>query len=78
MATKILSTTTDDSLQLEINNGDLQALKKIKDKWNFNSIESVVRFAIAVLDITEQGTLCEDKNGNKRLLKPTDELIKSD
>ncbi len=63
-------------LQLTINNGDLRALNQIKIKWGFKDNESILRFAIAALTLTEDGDLYADhKDGTRRLLKPAEELL---
>lgn len=41
--------SSDDQNIFKINNGDLQALKKLQDEWNFKDLESVIAFAIGVL-----------------------------
>lgn len=65
-----------DDLQLIINNGDLRALNQIKSKWGFRDNESILRFAIAALTLTEDGYLyAEQKDGTKRILKPADDLL---
>jgi hypothetical protein len=65
-----------DDLQLIINNGDLRALNQIKSKWGFKDNESILRFAIAALTLTDDGYLyAEHKDGTKRILKPADDLL---
>ncbi len=65
-----------DDLQLIINNGDLRALNQIKSKWGFKDNESILRFAIAALTLTEDGYLyAEQKDGTKRILKPAEDLL---
>ena len=65
-----------DDLELIINNGDLRALNQIKSKWGFKDNESILRFAIAALTLTEDGYLyAEQKDGTKRILKPADDLL---
>lgn len=67
-----------DDLQLTINNGDLRALNQIKDKWGFKDNESILRFAIAALTITDDGYLfAEHKDGTRRVLKPAEDLLES-
>lgn len=65
----------DQKLGLEINNGDYQALKKIKDKFNFVDEEAALRFALAVLSQTAGDTVyIEDSAGSKVGLQPSDSL----
>lgn len=65
-----------DALLLTINNGDLRALNQIQEEWGFRDKESILRFAIAALTLTEDGYLyAEQKDGSKRILKPADDLL---
>ena len=65
-----------DDLQLIINNGDLKALNQIRSKWGFKNNESILRFALAALTLTETEYLyAEQKDGTKRMLKPADDLL---
>lgn len=75
----ILKTKEDsDGLQLLVNNGDFRALSQIQENWGFKDRESVLRFAIAALTLTEDGYLyAEQKDGSKRILKPADDLLVS-
>jgi len=67
-----------DDLQLIINNGDLRALNQIKEKWGFKDSESILRFAIAALTLTDDGYLyAEHKDGSRRMLKPAEELLEA-
>ena len=73
----IIKTKEDhDDLELTIKNGDLRALNQIKAKWGFKDNESILRFAIAALTLTEDGNLyAEQKDGARRILKPADDLL---
>ena len=72
----IIKTNNDpETLQVNINNGDLKALNEIKEIWGFKDQESVLRFALAALKITGDGDLFALKDGAKRSLKPADELL---
>jgi len=65
----------DEKLGLEINNGDYQALKAIKEKFNFNDEEAVLRFALAVLKQSQSDTLyIDDETGTRVGLQPADSL----
>lgn len=44
------NTESVDAVDIEIANGDLRALKSIKDEYRLASIEDVLAFAIGVLD----------------------------
>jgi hypothetical protein len=67
--------SSDESLNVEINNGDLKALNEIVSGWGFKDVESALRFGIAVLKVTKPGTLFQEKEGGvKSALMPTDKL----
>jgi hypothetical protein len=52
----------DDEKVFRINNGDLQALKRLQDDWGFKNLESVIAFAVGVL---------RQADGSKRVLVQT-------
>lgn len=62
----------------EINNGDLEALNTVVDKWNFKNIESALRFAVAVLvkSADSKEINYTDTNKNDIALVPGDSLLK--
>lgn len=67
-----------DVLRLAINNGDLKALGEIVEKWGFRDEESALRFALAILSVTQKGTLIQEKpDGASIALKPTESLLKT-
>jgi hypothetical protein len=67
--------TDDTKLGLEINNGDFQALQKIKDKFKLADEEAVLRYALAVLTQSSSDTLyIDDGTGAKVGLQPSASL----
>lgn len=76
MALKMISSNEKEGTRtVEISNGDLIALKKINEEWNFKDIESALRYAIAVLSIAKDKKLYyEDKDGEKFTIQPADSL----
>jgi hypothetical protein len=69
--------TDETKLGLEINNGDFQALKQIKEKFSLMDEEAVLRYALAVLSQSVGDTLyIEDGTGNKVGLKPSASLLR--
>ena len=81
MATRVITTDNIDqanSITVEFNNGDLEALKNIKSKWKFKDLESALRFGLAVLTITEKGKLLHETENDKiEKLSPTHDLIET-
>lgn len=83
MSFKEIKKTDPDISQLEgaifnVDNGDLIALNKIKDQWNFKDKESVFRYALAVMVQAETHTLYIEKNGSKNSLAPNESLLKEE
>jgi hypothetical protein len=76
MAIKKLSEDVSSGVRtIEINNGDLQALQRITTEGNFKDVESVLRFAIAVLSVTKDKKLFyENDQGEKVTVEPADSL----
>ncbi len=65
-----------EGLQIDINNGDLRVLREIVNKWRFKDKESALRFALAVLSLTEEGSLChEKKDGSVVKFVPTENML---
>lgn len=65
-----------DKIILEIDNGDLQALKAIESEWDFADESGVFRFALAVLTKAKDKAVYVDENGKKVALSPGDSLLK--
>lgn len=74
---KISEDNTAGSRTVEINNGDLNALNKIHDEWDFKDIESALRYAVAVLSIAKDKKLFYERDdGEKVIIEPADSLKK--
>ncbi len=63
---------------LNIDNGDLQALEKIKEEWGFISEFDALRFALAAMVQAEDHILYVKKGKTKIGLTPGEELLKKD
>ena len=67
--------SNNDQLNLDINNGDLAALRAVQSKFNLASEEAVLRFALAVFVQAKNDTIyIEDLTGTKTGLQPSDQL----
>jgi hypothetical protein len=65
-----------DGIILNIDNGDLEALKRIKENWNFRDESSVLRYALAVMSQAEDKILfVVNKDGEKSGLTPGEGLV---
>ena len=72
---KISSDDQQGTRTVEISNGDLLALNKIIDEWDFKDIESALRYAVAVLSIAKDKKLFYEKeDGEKVTIEPADSL----
>ena len=66
---------TENELDLVVNNGDLRALRAIRERWGFKDEESVLRFALAVLSKTKQQVLYyQNEEGEKVGVEPSDSI----
>ena len=63
-------------IELTIDNGDLQALNQIIEKYNFKDDEAALRFALYVLLRSENNTVSVEEGGKKVNLVPSEKLIK--
>lgn len=63
---------------LNVDNGDLEALKQIIAKWNFKNEESTLRFLIAVTKQAEKEIIYIDQGGQKVGLTPSEDLVNND
>lgn len=72
---KISEDDAQGSRNVEINNGDLVALNKIINEWDFKDVESALRYAVAVLAIAKDKKLFyENATGDKVTIEPADSL----
>ncbi|MEI8295357.1 MAG: hypothetical protein WCG04_02395 [Alphaproteobacteria bacterium] len=63
-------------LTIKLDNGDYKVLNEIVKKWKFKDRESVLRYSLALLDVSERGNLFKrDKDGSEIALNPSDQLI---
>jgi hypothetical protein len=77
MSLRIISEEPDNGvLTIQLDNGDYKVLNEIVNKWKFKDRENALRFALAILDETENGTLSKkESNSVHSLLVPTDEVL---
>jgi len=64
-------------LVADIDNGDLQAINLLMEKYNFKDHESLVRFAFGALLESEDKTIYVKKDGEMRSLRPAKKLLNS-
>ena len=69
-------TSTNEELNLTVNNGDLEALKQTAARLGFKDEESTLRFMLAVLSKSATRVITiTDQNGAKIGLNPTPDLL---
>lgn len=72
----IKSTTEPNKITLEIDNGDKDKLTQCMDKWLFKDHQSMVRFAISILLVTEDKNLWIKTDGKVQPITPAKEYLK--
>jgi hypothetical protein len=79
MSLKIIKEEVDQgSLLIQLDNGDYAVLNEIVAKWGFKDRENALRFALAILGDTTNGTLARKReDGAHSLLVPTDEILEA-
>lgn len=76
MAINRANTSTGEQLNLEINNGDFEALRTTTQRLGFRNEESMLRFMLAILSKSATRSITiTDQNGTKVSLNPSDDLI---
>ncbi len=63
-------------VKLTIDNGDLQALNQIIEKYRFKDEESALRFAFFALLTSENNIISVEENGKKVNLIPSEKLLR--
>ena len=59
----------------DIDNGDLEGLDRIMEKYGFGDYQAARRFAMVVLLDAEDNKVYVKKNGSTTMLQPNDNLI---
>lgn len=72
----VIEKKENNKLVLEVDNGDLEKINSVMEKWNFVDIQSMLRFMVSLLLITERNVLYIDKNKLPEGRIPADHLIK--
>lgn len=69
--------STDTKISLEVDNGDLQALNEVVDKFGFIDEQAALRFALFVLLKAEKNVVYVDEGDKKVMFTPSAQAIKS-
>lgn len=72
----IKSITEPNKITLEIDNGDKEKLTLCMDKWSFKDHQSMLRFAISILLVTEEKNLWIKTDGKVQSITPAKEYLK--
>lgn len=70
------SDTDRPKLVADIDNGDLEGLNRIMEKYGFVDHQAALRFAMVVLLDAEDNRVYVKKDGNTTVLQPNDNLVK--
>lgn len=65
-----------DKLVLEIDNGDQDKLGQCMEKWSFKDHQSLLRFAMSILLVTEERSLWIKTEGRQQAIAPAKEYLK--
>ncbi len=68
----------DEKLHLIIDNGDLDKLDQALDKWSFKDYQSLIRFSVSLLLLTEDKSISIKMKGSQTEIRPAQELIKEE
>lgn len=63
-------------LILEIDNGDLVKLDEVMEKWSFKDYQSLLRFSISVLILSENKSISIKLEGRQQDITPASDLLK--
>lgn len=74
---KDTSTNDHPELQLTIDNGDLEGLKRVLNDYRFVDVEALIRYALVGMLESEDNRLYIRRNGELAVLTPNEKLIKS-
>lgn len=66
-----------DRLVLELDNGDLAKLDECMAKWPFRDHQSLLRFVISQLLVTEDHALWIKEGGRQQPIAPASELLRT-
>lgn len=64
------------SYKLKIDNGDLQAMREVMDKYGFIDEEKAIRFALYVLLKAEKNAVYVDEGDKKVSVTPSSQTVK--
>lgn len=67
--------TSNETLLLEITNGDKTKMEEVIKKWGLKDIQSFWRFSISLLLAAENNGIWVETNGNPSKVGPVDSLL---
>lgn len=70
-----VQTSNFDGLFVGLSNGDKMAIEEAMQRWHFKDVESLIKFALAVLIKAENGKLSAQVEGSQINLIPSDSLL---
>lgn len=75
MATKRIDNNNPDELSLVLNNGDKEKFEQLIKDWNFKDEQSLLRFMLAIMLMTEDNIIGIMNKGIIEKVAPQDKLL---
>ncbi len=72
----IKSKRENSKLILEVDNGDLEKLDQCMERWSFKDHQSMLRFAMSILLVTEDQSIWIKSGGKQDAIAPIRDLLK--
>jgi hypothetical protein len=65
----------DNKLHLIIDNGDVDKLDQVLNKWSFKDYQSLMRFSVSILLLAEDKSISIKMNGMQTKIQPAPDLL---
>lgn len=75
-ATDIRLKDGETAVQLVINNGDLEKINQVIEKWNFRDYQSFIRFAVSIMLVTKSTSITIQTDTGATPVVPNPSLLK--
>jgi hypothetical protein len=66
----------DGKLTLELDNGDYKKFKQAMEKWNFKDEQSLMRFVVSILVLSEDKIINVKIDNDQKNIVPADDFLK--
>ena len=75
-ATDIRLKDGETAVQLVVNNGDLEKINQVIEKWNFRDYQSFIRFAVSIMLVTKSTSITIQTDTGATPVVPNPSLLK--